>query len=58
MFGTLGGAALGVFDTLGSSPPEMLLSAATFGLYGFVGGLITGALLGLLSILYMKIFRR
>ena len=58
MFGTLGGAALGVFDTLGKSPPEMLLSAAKFGLYGFVGGSIVGALLGLLSILYMTIFRR
>jgi hypothetical protein len=58
MFGTLGGAALGVFNTLGASPPEMLFSAAKFGLYGFVGGSIVGAALGLVSIVYMAIFRR
>jgi hypothetical protein len=58
MLGTLGGAGLGILNSLGGTPPEMLLSAAKFGLYGFVGGSVLGALLGLLSALYMTIFRR
>lgn len=58
MLGTLGGAGLGIFDALGSTPPAMLLSAAMFGLYGFIGGSVVGAFLGLLSVLYITIFRR
>jgi hypothetical protein len=58
MFGTLGGAGLGIFNSLGGTPPEMLMSAVKFGLYGFVGGTVAGALLGLLAGLYMTIFRR
>ena len=58
MFGTLGGAALGIFNSLGGTPIEMLFEASKFGLFGFVGGSVLGAAFGLLSILLAMIFRR
>lgn len=58
MFGTLGGAALGILNSLGGTPPEMLFEACKFGLLGFGGGLVLGAVLGLLSILFAAITGR
>ncbi len=58
MFGTLGGAALGIFNSLGRTPPEMFFEACKFGLFGFVAGSVLGAVLGLLSILFAAVTGR
>lgn len=58
MFGTLGGAALGILNSLGGTPLEMLFEASKFGLFGFISGSVLGAALGLLSILFATVSRR
>ncbi len=58
MFGMLGGAALGIFNSLEGTPLDMFFEASKFGLLGFGGGFVVGVACGLLSILFMTISGR
>ena len=58
MLGTVGGAAVGVFDALGGTPIQLAVSAAKIGLLGFVGGTAVGAVLGVLAVIFGLIFKR
>lgn len=58
LIGTLGGAALGIYDALGETPGIMLVNAFKFGMLGFFGGSAVGIVLGLISAILGMIFRR
>ena len=58
MLGTIGGAALGVYDALGGAPFQLAIGAAKLGLFGFVGGTAVGIVLGLLAVIFGLIFKR
>ena len=58
MLGTLGGAGLGVYNAMGGTGFEVLISAALFALFGFIGGSAVGAAIGLVAVILGMIFRR
>ena len=58
MLGTLGGAGLGVYNALGGAGLEVLISAASFALFGFVGGSAVGVALGTVAVILGAIFGR
>jgi hypothetical protein len=57
MLGTLGGAGWGVYQALGGTPFDLLMNAIRLGVVGFAGGTVAGIILGLLTVIYMSIFR-
>jgi hypothetical protein len=56
MLGILGGAGWGIYETLGATPFDMLMNVIRTGIFGFIGGTIVGAVLGVLAVLYVTIF--
>jgi len=58
IFGTLGGAAYGIYQALGGTPFELLMSAIRVGFFGFIGGTAVGIVLGMFAVIFMTIFRR
>jgi hypothetical protein len=56
MIGVLGGAAWGLYETLGATPFDLFMNAIRTGLVGFVGGTIVGAVLGAVTVIYMTVF--
>ena len=58
MFGTVGGAGMGLFDALGGTPIQLAVGAAKIGLLGFIGGTAVGAVLGVLAVIFGAIFKR
>jgi hypothetical protein len=58
ILGTLGGAAYGVYQTLGETPFELLMSAIRVGFFGFLAGTAVGLVLGTLAVIVATIFGR
>ena len=58
MLGTLGGAGFGVYQALGGTPFELLMSAIRVGIFGLIGGTVVGVVLGAFAVIYATIFRR
>ena len=58
MLGTLGGAGLGAYNSLGETGFEILINAASFGLFGFIGGSAAGTAIGLVAVILGTIFGR
>jgi hypothetical protein len=58
MLGTLGGAGLGAYNAMEGGGLDVLIGAASFALFGFVGGSAVGAALGLITVILGAIFGR
>lgn len=58
MIGTLAGAGLGIYNALGGTPIDLVVSAFKFGFLGFIGGSAVGIVLGLISVILGTIFGR
>jgi membrane associated rhomboid family serine protease len=55
--GTLGGLAWGIYQGLGDTPFELVMSAIRFGIGGFIGGSVVGVVMGVLAVIVGTIFR-